>query len=70
MEQTIKWVKGDRPEKEGNYLVWGMQEQNDGLFERECYVAFYDGREEGLSPFGMKVEYHAEIIGPNGERYE
>jgi len=73
MEQTIKWVKGDRPEKEGWYFVLGKRIRNGELLGRMSSGYFYRGRDTSSWPERLErmvIEYHAEIIGPNGEKYE
>jgi len=70
MEQTIKWVKGDRPEKEGWYFVLGKKIKNGELLN--CVSINYLSAIDHLfyQRDKMVIEYHAEIIGPNGEKYE
>lgn len=78
MEQTIKWVKGDRPEKEGVYLVYGKvikQGKTDwqiikSKFARSIFLGEISGPEWREYVSDMIIEYYAEIIGPNGEKYE
>lgn len=69
MEQTIKWVKGDRPEKEGWYLVRGKRRDYQGELCHRTNVGYFSFC-EGFDNFMTIIEYHAEIIGPNGEKYE
>lgn len=79
MEQTIKWVKGDRPEKEGWYLVYGKVIKAgkvdwqiiESRFERPLVLGGRGDKPEWKEYVeNMVIEYYAEIIGPNGEKYE
>jgi len=69
MEQTIKWVKGGKPEKEGWYLVWGKRRDLNGDLYTEIVVGRFSFA-EGFDTYMPIIKYYAEIIGPNGEKYE